>query len=237
MELRTVMRTTPSVREFTAEPVPDGVVYSILDAARFAPNGGNRQGWRVIVLKDPEIRIRIRELYVLAWREYMAHVYAGLVAFAPLDKGRFTGPAIDLDKARATPAPMPFSDHLDEVPVLLLVVAELAELAVLDNGLDRQSIVGGASVYPFVHNVLLAARDAGLGGVLTTALCRQEPAVRELLGIPEGMALAALVALGHPRKVVTKLKRASVESFTTVDRFDGSAFVTPALPGGAQGES
>jgi nitroreductase len=207
MELRTVLQTTPSVREFTDEPVPDELVYSILDAARFAPNGGNRQAWRVIVLADPELRGAIRDLYVLAWREYMAHVYAGLVAFAPLDNGRVTGPAIDLDKARATPSPMPFADQLDEVPVLLLVIAELAELAVIDNGLDRQSIVGGASVYPFAHNVLLAARDADLGGVMTTALCRQEPAVKKLLGIPDGFALAALIALGHPTKTVTKLRR------------------------------
>jgi nitroreductase len=224
MELRAVMQTTPSVREFTDEPVPDGVVHSLLDVARFAPNGGNRQGWQVIVLKDPEVRRRIRELYVQAWREYMAHLYAGLVAFAPLDNGRYTGPAIDLEQARSTPAPMPFSDHLDEVPVLLLVVVELAELAVMDNGLDRQSIVGGASVYPFVHNVLLAARDVGLGGVMTTALCRQEPAVKELLGIPDGFALAALVALGHPVSTVTKLKRKPVQSFTRVDRFDGPSF-------------
>ena len=228
MELRSVMRTTPAVRDFTPEPVSDAVVDSLLDVARFAPNGGNRQGWRVIILKDPEVRARIRDLYVLAWREYMAHVHAGLVAFAPLDNGRYTGPAIDLEQARATPAPMPFSDHLDEVPVLLLVVAELAQLAVIDNGLNRQSIVGGASVYPFVHNLLLAARDLELGGVITTALCRQEPAVKELLGIPDGFALAALVAIGHPTKVVTKLKRTPVADFTTVDRFDGQPFATAA---------
>jgi nitroreductase len=119
---------------------------------------------------------------------------------------------------------MPFADHLDQVPVLLLLVVELAALAVLDNGLDRQSIVGGGSVYPFGHNILLAARDAGLGGVLTTALVRQEAAVKELLHIPDGYAVAGLIALGHPAKVVTKLRRAPVEDFTTVDRFDGPPF-------------
>ena len=164
------MRTTPSTREFTSEPVPDEVVRHLLEVARFAPSGGNRQAWHVIVLRDPGIRRRIRDLYVLSWREYMAHVRAGLVPFAPLDHGRWTGPAVDLEEARATPAPLAFADHLDEVPVLLVLVAELAGLAVLDNGLDRQSIIGGASVYPFAHNVLLAAGDAGLGGVLTTVL-------------------------------------------------------------------
>jgi nitroreductase len=224
MELREVMRTTPATREFTDEPVPDQVVHDLLEVARFAPSGGNRQGWQVILLQDPAVRRRIRDLYVLSWREYMAHVNAGLVAFAPLDDGRWTGPAVDLEQARATPVPMPFADHLDEVPVLLLLVVELAQLAVLDNGLDRQSIVGGGSVYPFGHNILLAARDAGLGGVMTTALARQEPAVKELLGIPDGHAVAALLALGHPKKVVTRLRRAEVAEFTTVDRFDGRPF-------------
>src|SRR5579884_2006313 len=143
------MRTAAAVREFTAEPVPDETVYSVLETARFAPSGGNRQGWRVVVLRDPSVRARIRDLYVLGWREYMAHVRAGLVPFAPTDGGSWSGPAVDLAEARATPAPTPFADHLDRVPVLLAVVVDLSVLAVTDNGLDRQSIVGGASVYPF----------------------------------------------------------------------------------------
>jgi nitroreductase len=231
MELREVMRTTPATRDFTDESVPDELVIEVLDAARFAPSGGNRQAWRVVLLKDPETRRRVRDLYVLSWREYMAHVNAGLVAFAPVDHGRWTGPAVDLDVARATPAPLEFADHLDEVPVLLLLIVELAGLAVMDNGLDRQSVIGGASVYPFAHNILLAARDAGLAGVMTTVLARQEPAVNDLLGIPDGYALAGLLALGHPARIVTKLHRAPVHQFTTVDRFDG-----PALgPDGAHG--
>ena len=224
MELRDVMRTTPATREFTDEPVPDQVVHDLLEVARFAPSGGNRQAWRVVVLRDPEVRRRIRELYVLSWREYMAHVTRGLVPFAPDADGRWHGPAVDLDEARDTPAPMGFADHLEDVPVLLLVLADLTTLAVLDNGLDRQSIIGGGSVYPFVHNLLLAARDSGLGGVMTTALARQEPAVKELLGIPTQFALASLVAIGHPVRAVTKLRRSEVADFASVDRFDGPAF-------------
>lgn len=219
-----MLRTTPATRDFTDEPVPDEVLHAILEVARFAPSGGNRQGWHVIVLQDPAVRARIRDLYVLSWREYMAHVNRGLVAFAPIDDGNWTGPAVDLEEARATPAPLPFADHLDQVPVLLVLVVELAALATVDNGLGRQSIAGGGSVYPFGHNVLLAARDAGLGGVMTTVLARQEPAVKEALGIPDGYAVAAMLALGHPKKVVTKLRRRTVEEFTTVDRFDGVPF-------------
>ena len=225
MELYEVMRTTPATRAFTGEAVPDAVVYRLLDNARFAPSGGNRQGWRVVLLRDAETRRRIRELYELGWREYMAHVDAGLVPFGPHEDGRWNGPAVDLDAARRVPRPNDFTNTLDTVPVLLLLLAELGALACVDNGLDRQSIVGGGSIYPFGHNILLAARNEGLGGVLTSVLARQEPAVRELIGIPEGYAVGGLIALGHPVRTIRKLRRRPVEQFTTVDRFDGSAFL------------
>lgn len=218
------MRSTGAIREFTDEPVSDEMLHQILDTARFAPNGGNRQGWHVIVLRDPEVRARVRDLYVLGWREYTAHTREDRVPFAPGPDGRWTAPAVDLDAARATPAPNRFGDHLDTAPVLLVVAVDLTALAVTDNGLDRQSIVGGGSIYPFCHNILLAARDVDLGGVMTTVLARQEPAARELLHLPDGWAIAALVVLGHPVKQITKLRRDPVEAFTTVDRFDGSPF-------------
>lgn len=224
MELYDAMRSTPATRAFTGEPVDDDVLYRILDHARFAPSGGNRQGWYVIVVDDTATRQRLRELYVLGWREYTAHVREGLVPFAARDHGRWRGPAVDLERARNTPAPNPFADNLDTVPVMLVLVADLGALATVDNGLDRQSIVGGASIYPFGHNILLAARNEGLGGVMTSVLARQEPAARELLGIPEGYAVAGLLALGRPQRQITKLRRRSVEEFTVRDRFDGEPF-------------
>jgi nitroreductase len=224
VDLDEVMRTTPATRDFTDEPVPREVLHRVLERARFAPSGGNRQPWHVIVVERPELRRSIRDLYVVGWREYVAHVMAGLVPFAPVEGGRWSQPAVDLIEARATPAPSRFSDHLDSVPVMLILCVELAALAVLDNGLDRQSIVGGASIYPFGHNVLLSARNEGLGGVMTTVICRSEPEVKALLGIPAGHAVAGLIALGHPVDEITKLRRKKVEEFTSVDGFDGERF-------------
>jgi nitroreductase len=223
MELAEVMRTTPATRTFTDEAVPDEVLHRILDHARFAPSGGNRQGWHVIVVKDERTRARIQELYQLSWREYSAHVKIGKVAFQPGDT-RFSQPWVDLDEARDTPAPNAFADRIAEHPVLLIVCVALEVLAVLDHGLPRQSIVGGGSIYPFCHNIMLKARDEGLGGVMTTAICREEAALADLLGIPETHAVASLVALGHPQEVVTKLRRDPVEEFAVVDRFDGEVF-------------
>ena len=203
MELRDVMRTTPATRAFTPEPVADRDLYRVLDVARFAPSGGNRQPWRVIVLKDPAVRRALRDHYVLAWREYLAHAVQGLVPFAPDEHGQWDHPAVDLDTARATEFPDPFADRLDEAPVLLVLCVDVTALAVTDNGLGRQSIVGGGSIYPFGHNILLAARDAGLGGVMTTVLCREEPAVRGLLGVPDPYFVAGLLVLGHPEREIT----------------------------------
>lgn len=223
MELSDVMRTTPATRAFTDEPVSDETLHRILDHARFAPSGGNRQGWHVIVLRDPATRARVASLYQLGWREYWAHVLAGKVAFQP-GETRFSQPWVDLEVARSTEAPNRFADRLAEHPVLLVVCVALEALAVLDHGLPRQSIVGGGSIYPFCHNIVLKARDERLGGVMTTAICRQEPALADLLGIPDSHAVASLVALGHPEQEVTRLRRDPVESFAVVDRFDGAPF-------------
>ena len=224
MELSEVMRTTAAAREFTSAPVDDTVLHRILDNARFAPSGGNRQGWDVIVVRDPAVRTAVRDLCVLGWREYVAHVAEGLVPFAPAADGKWTGPAVDLDAARAVEHPAAFVDTLDTVPVMLVVTARLDQLAVLDNGLDRQSIVGGGSIYPFVQNLALAARNEGLGAAVTTFLVRQEPAARDVLHLPVGVAIASLVAMGYPVKQVTKLRRRAVEEFAHVDAYDGPSF-------------
>ena len=79
----------------------------------------------------------------------------------------------------------------------------------------------GFAIYPFVQNLLLAARGEGLGSVLTTMLCRAEPEVVALLHVPPSHAMAAMIALGFPEHQPTRLKRRPVSSFTTLDRFDG----------------
>ena len=84
MDLIETLRTTGAVRDFEPEPVPDSVLGRILDTARFAPNGGNRQAWRVIVVKDPAKRARLRDLYLTGWYEYLAQREAGLTPFAPI---------------------------------------------------------------------------------------------------------------------------------------------------------
>lgn len=230
MELVEALRSTGAVREFRDEPVPDEVLWRVLDNARFSPSGGNQQGWRVVVVQDPATRVALRDLYATGWYEYLAITMAGLRPWSPLtdrhaEAEAATGAAEVA--ARAAAGPGGFAEHLDQVPVLLAVLVDLAVVAAVDRDAERYSFAGGASVYPFAWNVLLAARDEGLGGVITTMHVREEPAVLELLGAPAGMALATVLALGYPEHAARKLTRRPVESFTSVDRVDGRPFTRP----------
>jgi nitroreductase len=227
MELYDAMRTTPAVRDYLREPVPDAVLYRILDHARFAANGSNHQAWRVIAVRDPEQRRRLRDQYVLALRETWAYIDRGLQPFAPPNGGEPWVAPVDRAEAHRTPHPDAMADHLDAIPVLLLVCVELSQLAITDQGLGRQSLVGGGSIYPFVQNILLAARNEGLGTLLATLVCRQEAELRAIFQIPETHAVACLVAMGRPRKLVTRLSRRPVEAFARCDRFDGPALERP----------
>ncbi len=113
---------------------------------------------------------------------------------------------------------------MTDAPVLLVVFVDLAVVASTDQLLDRVGVISGASVYPLVWNILLAARAEGFGGTITTMAAGQEPAVKELLGVPDTYALAAVVPLGKPVKQLTKLRRQPVEEFVTRERFDGEPF-------------
>jgi len=183
------MRCAPTTRRFKPDPVPGDVLSRVLDNARFAPSGGNRQGWRVVVVQDPELRVALRELYLPGWRAYMESTGGAAVLADPQ--------AFDRAIVRRVQGANEYAERLHEVPVHLVVGVQLSDLAVTDARLPRQSIVGGASVYPFVQNLLLALRAEGLGAALTTLLVPAEAEVRRLLGIPEEIALAAHIGVGY----------------------------------------
>ena len=204
MELTEVMRTTGSARRFRPERVPDEVLYRVLDNARFAPSGGNRQGWRVIVIRDPELRTALRDIYLRSWQVYHLPVFN-----RTLD-------------AVANPSDH-FAQHLDEVPVHVLVLVDRRALVTTIEALDRSNFVGGASIYPFVQNIVLGFRAEGLGTTLTTVLIPVEAEVKRLLDIPDEYAVAAFLGVGWPeRPFPTRLKRRPVEDFATVDGFSGN---------------
>ena len=227
MELIETLRTTGAVREFTAEPVPDDVLARVLDTARFAPSGGNRQGWQVVVVQDPDTRRTLRDLYLGGWYEYLAIMMAGLTPWAPVTDREAEARAMEGAPRMAAQAAGQrggMAEHLDEVPMLLALFADLRGLAAVDRDHDRYTFAGGASIYPFAWNLLLAAREEGLGGVITTMPIRREAEVKELLGAPGHLALAAVIALGHPVHQPRRLRRVAVADFAHVDRLDGRPF-------------
>ena len=110
--------------------------------------------------------------------------------------------------------------HMHEAPVICIFCFNPANITVTDADQPRQSVVAGGSVYPAVQNLLLAARSEGLGCVLTTLLCMEEPAVKNLLGIPNEWHTAAHVPLGYP--VLGghgPINRKSIGKMTSIDQF------------------
>jgi nitroreductase len=221
MELFDVMRSTFAAREFTSDPVPDEVVYRILDHARYAPSGGNRQGWRVIVVRERATREALAALTVPAARRYIAQINAGESPWNSVEPTRVDAATI----ARTEPLPRLLEPVL-KAAVVLVVCVDLRVVASTDQDLDRVGVISGASIYPFVWNVLLAARHEGLGGTITTLAVAQEPKLQALLGLPRHVAVAAVVPLGRPVKQLTRLKRKAVGEFAVRERW-GGAPLTP----------
>jgi nitroreductase len=212
MDLYEAMRCAPTSRRFTDEDVAPEVLQRALDAARFAPSGGNRQGWRVVAVRDPGRRRAIRDLYLPHWRDYMELTGGAKMLAEP--------ESADPVRLRMVRGADEYAERLHELPLHLVIGVRIADLAVTDAKLPRQSIVGGASVYPFVQNLLLALRAEGLGAAMTTLLVPAEAEVKALLQIPDDVALAAHVGVGHRADPWPKrLARRPVEEFAFAERF------------------
>jgi len=208
MELHEVLATTGTIRRYLPDPVPDALLASVLDAARYAPSGGNRQPVRFIAVRQPATKKALKELYLPMWTAYVARARQAA--------------GDDPSRRRLIDNADHFAQHLDEVPVLLVVCALEAALLATDRELGRLSIVGGASVYPAVQNVLLKARAEGLGTALTTLLCAVEPQVKRLLAIPPEFLTAATITLGYPARGFPKrLKRRPLEEIIFLEKFGG----------------
>jgi nitroreductase len=189
MDLYEAMRCAPTSRRFEPDPVPRELLVRALENARFAPSGGNRQGWRVVLVEDPERRRALRDLYLPRWRAYLEVTGGARMLVEP--------EGFDEARVRMVRRADEYARGLDRVPAHLVVGVRLEDLAVTDAELPRQSIVGGASVYPFVQNLLLALRGEGLGAAMTTLLVPAEAEVKRLLEIPEEIAIAAHIGVGY----------------------------------------
>jgi nitroreductase len=189
VELYDAMSTLRAVRRLKPDPIPPDVTERILQAAAWAPTGGNVQPWRVIVVRERGLKDKLGVLYDARWRAYSAG-HRKALANAPAELRAKT--------ERTLAAGDHLAEHFGATPLVAVFCFNPEHMAITDAKQPRVSVVGGASVYTAVENFLLACRAEGLGCVLTTLLCEVEPEVRELLAIPQPWATACAVPVGWP---------------------------------------
>lgn len=201
MELFEAMHTQRAIRRLKPDPIPEPVIRQILEAAICAPSGGNRQSWAFLVIRDPELRRRLGALYREGFQELLKVPYYRAAATAPPESpaGRMLASARHL------------AEHLEEAPVLIMACLYTEGAA--------PGLMMGASIYPAVQNILLAARGLGIGSTLTTIHRFRHQAVKDLLGIPPEVETAALIPLGYPLGKFGRAPRKPLGEVSWVDRW------------------
>ncbi|MBM4266423.1 MAG: nitroreductase family protein [Deltaproteobacteria bacterium] len=208
------MSTLRAVRRLRPDPIPDDVLHRIVQAASYAPTGGNVQPWRVVIVREPRLRERLGALYEERWTLYSTGHRRRIEGQPEEQKAK---------QERILRAGDYLAAHFAETPAILVFCFNPELMAITDAGLSRISVVGGASIYPAVENLLLACRAEGLGCVLTTLLCACEDEVRALLQIPEPWATAAAIPIGYPQlRGHGPISRRPVEKLAFADRWGES---------------
>lgn len=212
MDALEAMRTIGANRFYLDKDVPDEVVYRAAESARFAPQGGNRQPVRLVVVRDRAKKERLAELYRPWWKAYFEAAEGGA-----RNLGEYASARKALMNAND------FAENLGRHPLIIVVCAKLDALHITDLELDRPAVVGGASIYPYVQNLCIALRVEGVATTITSLLVGSEPEVKQLLEIPEGYLTACHVVAGYPAKgFPKKLTRAPVEETVYLDTFGDS---------------
>ncbi len=187
------MATMRAMRRLKPDPVPESLLWRVLEAATQAPNGGNRQPWHFLVVRDAAAKRFIQERYQAALQRYAE---AGMKAMA---EGRLTLSADEIEqRLRTARSGLSLAEHLADVPVLLFACIDRS--GVIEVGDSAGEISGTyASIYPAVQNILLACRGLGLGAVLTTLHLLYEDEIKQHLGIPPHIHAAAMIPIGYPK--------------------------------------
>jgi nitroreductase len=208
MDLLEAMATTRAIRRYTDDPIPDDDLGTILWHATRAPSGSNRQPFRFVVLRDGPNAADAKALLGSAFRAAWASKRA--------DDGYESGSGADRSspKARMAATMQHFVDHFEQTPVVVLALY----------GRHRAAHpTEGASVYPACQNLLLAARALGYGGVNTMWHGLVEAELRDLLGIPDGVVIAATIPLGRPAGRHGPVRRRPVDELVYDDAWDQPA--------------
>jgi nitroreductase len=210
-----IMRTTRSMRRLKPDPVPDELIARILEAGACAANGGNTQRWRFLVIKDAAIKRAVAAFYKRAFEEVIGPRYRSSEPPPGVTKERYE---------RQGAAVQYLTEHFHEAPVWIV--------ACLDEGSAPPTRWSGASIYPAVQNMLLAARALGLGATLTTRHLRHEREAEAAMGLPPGVHSYAILPIGYPLGRFGPVGRGALGDIVYLDRW-GQRY--PAVGSGANG--
>jgi nitroreductase len=209
-----IMYSLRSMRRLKPDPVPDALVWELLDAAIRAPSGGNTQPWRFLVIRDAETKRFIQERYRRGWDRYVqANLKAAAEAAVPMTEAEAAA------RAKMIGAATHLADHLHEAPVLLLVCMQPRRMDLPHDPESQPPSPAAlyASIFPAVQNILLACRAHGLGATLTTLHLLYEQSIKTRLRIPDEIETVALIPIGWPRGKFGPTTRAPVETLTYWD--------------------
>ena len=200
MDVFEALYTTRAMRRVSEDPIPDDVLKQMVDAGIRAPSGSNRQGWKFIVVTDPEIRNQLGDLYREAWDFYVKEFYGGTSDLGASD-------VLDDEKAkqvvRITKSATWLSENFHKVPAMFIVLS--------------RNDPTGSSIFPAIWSIMLAGRAHGIGTCLTTVLGMFKPQKAfELLNIPndKGWKIDAVITAGYPLGKWGVAKRKPVDQVT-----------------------
>ncbi|HEY7577123.1 MAG TPA: nitroreductase family protein [Acetobacteraceae bacterium] len=201
-DLFEIMRTTRSMRRLKPDGVPDELICRILEAGACAANGGNTQRWRFLVIKDPKVKQAVQVWYKRAFDEVVGPRYA---TSAP-------PPGVSAERYQRQHAAVEYlTEHFHEAPVWIV--------ACIDEGAARPTRWSGASIYPAVQNMLLAARALGLGCTLTTRHLLYERESEAAMGLPEGVHSYAILPIGYPMGQFGPVGRGNLSDIVFQDKW------------------
>ena len=201
-ELFHIMRTTRAMRRLKPDPVPDELIQRILQAGQWAANGGANQRWRFLVVKDWSIKEQVQKWYQKAFDEVVGPRYRNAEPPPGSSPGRYR---------RQHDAVEYLTQHYHDAPVWIV--------ACQDDGDEPPSRSAGASIYPAVQNMLLAARALGLGSTLTSRHLRHEKEVEEILGLPPGVHSYAILPIGYPMGNFGPVRRGPLADVVYLDKW------------------
>lgn len=202
-----IIYSTRAMRRLKPDPIPEETLKKIVDAGIRAPSGGNVQEWAFVLVRDPELKRFIRDYYWNAWQQIRGQESFSMDKLPPPAQ-RMLNAAADL------------AANLDEAPVLLLACAHKEYTPVANAKVPRASLLAvHGSIFPAVQNILLACRALGIGATLTTLHSFFEDSLKQKLGIPEKMEVAAMIPMGYPLGKFGPVSRNPVEEVIHWDRW------------------